>query len=78
MRLAHADFGVLRRCCWACDQAQRSRRASNILPLLFLHRAQHARIIQEQSMLFSLPLGVRVCDYVSAAQYLRFHVTRED
>ena len=23
-------------------------------------------------------LGVRVCDHVSAAQYLRFHVTREE
>ena len=53
MRLAHDDFGVQRLATVACLQAQRSQRASNILLLLFLHRAHHAQITQEQSRLFS-------------------------
>ena len=52
MQLAHDDFGVLRLATVACLQAQRSRRASKVLRLLFLHRAQHVRITQEQSRLF--------------------------
>ena len=52
MQLAHDDFGVLRLATVACLQTQRSRRALISLLLLFLHRAHHARIIQEQSRLF--------------------------
>ena len=52
MQLAHDDFGVLRLATVACLQAQRSRRASISLLLLFFHRAQHVRITQEQPRLF--------------------------
>ena len=53
MQLAHDDFGVHRLATVACLQTQRSRRALISLLLLFLHRAHHMRITQEQSRLFS-------------------------
>ena len=53
MQLAHDDFGVQRLATVACLQAQHSRRALQLLLLLFLHRAHHMRITQEQSRLFS-------------------------